>query len=35
MQDAGFEQVEFRGTTGFRTSEFTIGALFRAEKRKK
>jgi hypothetical protein len=33
MERAGFEKVEFAGMTGFRTSQYTVGALFRAAKR--
>lgn len=32
LAKAGFESVEFVGTTGYRTSPETIGALFRARK---
>jgi len=32
MEDVGFKEVEYLGTTGFRTSKYTIGALFRALK---
>jgi hypothetical protein len=32
MKKAGFKDVEFRGTTGFSTSKFTVGALFLAKK---
>jgi len=32
MQQAGFLNVESPGKTGFKTSEFTVGALFRATK---
>jgi len=32
MKDAGFVEVEYLGTTGFRTSQYTIGALFKARK---
>jgi len=32
MEEAGFCDIAFGGTTGFSTSEFTIGALFRAGK---
>ncbi len=32
LQDAGFSDVEYVGTTGFRTSQYTIAALFRAIK---
>jgi hypothetical protein len=33
LQEAGFEEVEYAGTTGFRTSQYTVGALFRAGKK--
>jgi hypothetical protein len=33
MERAGFEKVEFAGMTGFRTSQYTVGGLFRAAKR--
>jgi hypothetical protein len=33
MEKAGFEKVEFAGMTGFRTSQYTVGALFRAVKK--
>jgi len=32
MKEAGFDAVEYAGTTGFRTSAFTFGALFRAKR---
>jgi arsenite methyltransferase len=32
MEDAGFAGVTFKGTTGFRTSQHTIGALFKGYK---
>jgi len=32
MQQVGFSNVEFLGETGFRTSGFTVAALFRATK---
>jgi hypothetical protein len=32
MKQAGFEDQEFVGTTGFNTSPVTTGALFRARK---
>lgn len=32
MEKVGFSNVEFLGTTGFRTSKYTVGALFRALK---
>jgi hypothetical protein len=32
MEHAGFDNVEFAGTTGITTSRFTEGALFRALK---
>ena len=32
MEQAGFSNVESPGKTGFRTSQFTVGALFRAIK---
>jgi hypothetical protein len=34
MEKAGFSEVEFVGLTGFRTSKYTVGALFRARKPK-
>jgi hypothetical protein len=33
IKQAGFEDQEFVGTTGFNTSPVTTGALFRARKR--
>jgi hypothetical protein len=33
MKQAGFEDLELVGTTGFNTSPATSGALFRARKR--
>jgi len=33
MEKAGFEKVEFAGMTGFNTSQYTFGALFRAVKK--
>jgi hypothetical protein len=33
MEKAGFEKIEFAGMTGFDTSQYTVGALFRAAKR--
>jgi hypothetical protein len=32
MEEAGFDGVEYRGATKFRTSQNTIGALFKAYK---
>jgi hypothetical protein len=32
IEEAGFKEVEYKGTTGFRTSKYTVGALFRAIK---
>jgi len=32
MKQAGFSNVECPGKTGFKTSQFTVGALFRAAK---
>lgn len=32
MEQVGFSGVEFLGETGFRTSQYTVGALFRASK---
>jgi hypothetical protein len=32
MQQAGFAQARSAGTTGYRTSPYTIGTLFYAEK---
>jgi hypothetical protein len=32
LQNAGFEDVAWTGMTGFRTSPYTAGALFRARK---
>jgi hypothetical protein len=32
MEEAGFKDVEWLGMTDFRTSQYTIGALFRAIK---
>jgi hypothetical protein len=32
MEKAGFSKVEYRGATGFRTSQYTVGALFKASK---
>jgi len=34
MEKVGFSDVEFLGETGFRTSQYTVGALFRAIKAK-
>jgi len=34
LEEAGFEEVEWLGMTGFRTSPYTVGALFRANKTK-
>jgi hypothetical protein len=33
MQEAGFQEVEFLGETGFATSEHTGGALFIGHKK--
>jgi hypothetical protein len=33
LRSAGFCDILFTGMTGFRTSEFTAGALFRARKK--
>jgi arsenite methyltransferase len=32
LEEAGFKEVEWLGMTGFRTSQYTVGALFRANK---
>jgi hypothetical protein len=32
MKQVGFSGMEFVGETGFRTSQYTVGALFRAIK---
>ena len=32
MKQVGFSNVESPGATGFRTSKFTVGALFKATK---
>jgi hypothetical protein len=32
MQQVGFSDVESLGETGFRTSEYTVAALFKATK---
>ena len=32
LRNAGFEDVAWLGMTGFRTSQYTVGALFRARK---
>jgi hypothetical protein len=32
MADAGFTGVQHLGMTGFRTSAYTVGALFAADK---
>jgi hypothetical protein len=32
MKNAGFSDVKFKGTTGFSTSKYTVGALFFAKK---
>jgi hypothetical protein len=32
MRAAGFVEVKFLGPTGFRTSRYTAGALFKARK---
>jgi len=34
MKQAGFSDAEWLGMTGFRTSEFTVGAVFRGTKSK-
>jgi len=34
MEEVGFKEVEWLGMTGFRTSQYTVGALFRANKTK-
>jgi hypothetical protein len=33
MDKAGFDHIEYIGTTGLSTSQFTEGALFRAHKK--
>jgi hypothetical protein len=33
LREAGFAGILFTGMTGFRTSAYTAGALFRARKR--
>jgi hypothetical protein len=35
MEKAGFVEVEFKGTTGFNSSKYTVGALIFAKKSKK
>jgi|WetSurSiteA1Bulk_404760.scaffolds.fasta_scaffold05104_4 hypothetical protein len=32
MEEAGFREIKYLGTTGFYTSPFTVGALLRAIK---
>ena len=32
MREAGFVEVQYLGPTGFHTSEYTTGGLFKAEK---
>jgi len=32
MEAAGFKEVAWLGMTGFRTSQYTVGALFKAKK---
>jgi hypothetical protein len=32
MEKVGFSGIEFLGKTGFRTSQYTVGVLFRANK---
>jgi hypothetical protein len=32
MAEVGFSDIAFLGVTGFRTSQFTVGALFRGLK---
>lgn len=32
MEEAGFARTRIVGTTGYRTSEYTMGTLFYAEK---
>lgn len=32
LEEAGFEDVEYLGPTGFHTSQYTVGALLRAKK---
>jgi hypothetical protein len=32
MAEVGFREVEYAGTTGVATSNFTVGAAFRARK---
>jgi hypothetical protein len=32
LEEAGFKETEWLGMTGFRTSQYTIGALFKAKK---
>jgi hypothetical protein len=34
LEEAGFKEVAWMGMTGFRTSQYTVGALFRATKAK-
>jgi len=35
LKNAGFEDVAWLGMTGFRTSPYTVGALFKGRKPKK
>jgi len=35
LRNAGFEDVAWLGMTGFRSSPYTVGALFKARKPKK
>jgi hypothetical protein len=35
MEDAGFSDVDYVGLSGFHTSQYTVGALFRGVKQKK
>jgi len=32
LEEAGFKNIEYMGDTGFHTSQYTVGALFRAKK---
>jgi hypothetical protein len=32
MKEAGFKDIAYMGATGFRTSQYTTGALFRGDK---
>jgi hypothetical protein len=32
LEEAGFKDIEYLGATGFHTSPYTVGALFRAKK---